>query len=98
MKIYILKKSNVKGKRMSVISEGKKIDFGSNIGKTYIDHNDDKKKDAWIKRHKSGNPDKFDDINSPLFWANVILWNRKSIDESIRDIQKKYKIRVLSQI
>ncbi len=53
MDTYLLKKSNRKGKRFVIIMEDMKHHFGSDVGKTYIDHGDLKKKEAWIARHKN---------------------------------------------
>ena len=70
MKVYTLKKSTMKGKRLMVIDDnGKKIHFGSDVGNTFIDHKDSKKKKAWIARHFSVNGDKFDDLNRPISWS-----------------------------
>ena len=43
--------SKAKGKRFYVIYNGKKINFGSDVGQTFIDHGDNKKKKAWVARH-----------------------------------------------
>ena len=40
MDTYILKKSNRKGKRFVIIMQDMKHHFGSDVGKTYIDHGD----------------------------------------------------------
>jgi len=43
--------SKAKGKRFYVIYQGKRINFGSATGKTFIDHGDKKIRDAWRARH-----------------------------------------------
>jgi hypothetical protein len=71
--------SKLKSKRFYVVYDGKKINFGSAVGKTFYDHQDSKKKDAWIARHsKVLNKEGEKVINlksSPSFWAAKILWN-----------------------
>ena len=70
--------SRVKGKRLYVIYDGKRINFGSDVGSTFIDHGDKIKRKNWYARHsqiknKSGEYV----INlktSPDFWAAKILW------------------------
>ena len=49
MDTYILKKSNRKGKRfvIEMPTLKHKHHFGSDVGKTFIDHGDLKKKSAW---------------------------------------------------
>ena len=46
MEKFILKKSNRKGKRYEIVMPkyGHSHHFASDVGKTYIDHKDDKKK------------------------------------------------------
>ena len=53
--VYILKKSDRKGKRFVIIMEtrGHKHHFGSDVGKTYIDGRTDRERDAWIARHRN---------------------------------------------
>jgi len=70
--------SKVKGKRFYVIYQGKRINFGSDTGKTFIDHGNEKKRDAWYARH-SKIKDKHDNLvinnkTSPSFWSARILW------------------------
>ena len=67
-----------KNKRFYVLYDDKYIHFGSKKGKTFIDHNDDKKRKAWKARHKKiinkyGVP--FYKIKtSPEFWSWHLLW------------------------
>ena len=51
---FILQKSNRKGKRFVIIMPSFKHrhHFGSDVGETFIDHQDEKKKKAWIARHR----------------------------------------------
>jgi hypothetical protein len=70
--------SRVKNKRFYVIYQGKRINFGSDVGKTYIDHRDFNKMKAWYSRHKKiTNKDGRVVINlktSPSYWSARILW------------------------
>ena len=50
---FTLKKSNRKGKRFEIVMSDHSHHFGSDVGKTFIDHKDDKKKKAWNARHKN---------------------------------------------
>ena len=70
--------SKNKNKRFYVIYQGKKINFGSKTGSTFIDHKDKTKRKAWYARHskikdKSGQLV----INNPLsasYWSANLLW------------------------
>jgi len=70
--------SQTKNKRFYVVYDGKKINFGSKTGSTYIDHHDDIKRKNWFARHsKIKNKNGQYVINlktSADFWAAKILW------------------------
>jgi len=72
--------SRAKDKRFAVLVDGKIINFGLYPYKgkgTYIDHKDDKLKEAWQARHrkimKDGKP-AYLNRNSADFWAWNLLW------------------------
>lgn len=70
--------SRVKDKRYYVVYDGKRINFGSRDGSTYIDHDDDQKRKAWRARHskirlKDGRP-AYKTKTSPAYWAWNLLW------------------------
>ena len=74
--------SKIKGKRFTITRpDGKKIHFGvwpySGEG-TFIDHNDEKIKKAWRKRHreikKEGKP-AYKNKDSPEYYSWHILWS-----------------------
>lgn len=71
-------KSKRKDKKYFVLYEGKKINFGSATGQTFLDHGDEKKKENWKARHskikdKAGVPF-YTKKNSAEFWSTNILW------------------------
>ena len=70
--------SKVKGKRMYVIYDGKRINFGSQTGSTFIDHNDSQIRSAWRKRHSKIKNKKGQFVyklkSSPSFWSWHLLW------------------------
>jgi hypothetical protein len=71
-------KSNRKGKRFYVIYKGKIIHFGSDVGSTFIDHQDKLIKKNWRLRHSK--IIRYDGVpfykirSSPSYWAWKILW------------------------
>jgi|694.fasta_scaffold35053_6 hypothetical protein len=71
-------KSKKKNKRFYVIYDGKIINFGSSIGKTYYDHKDKLKREAWYARHSKikdkNNKYVINNPYSPSYWSNKILW------------------------
>ena len=70
--------SKVKGKRLYVIYDNKKINFGSDVGSTFIDHNDNKKRKAWRARHSKIKNKEGQFVyklkTSPSFWSYNLLW------------------------
>jgi len=70
--------SKRKDKKYYVVYDGKKINFGSAEGKTFLDHKDEKKKENWKKRHskivdKDGVPF-YTKKNSAEHWSYYLLW------------------------
>ena len=70
--------SKAKGKRYYVIYNNKIINFGSDIGSTYIDHHDQKKRRAWQARHskikKKQGKYVYKLPSSPAYWSWHLLW------------------------
>jgi hypothetical protein len=71
-------RSKKKNKRFYVIYDGKIINFGSSVGKTYYDHKDKLKRKAWYARHSKiknkNNKYVINDPYSPSYWSAKILW------------------------
>jgi len=102
MKLISVKPSDKKEKRLVAsfcLCEGeskccdkkkKKVHFGYKGGSTYIDHKDDKKKDAYIARHKVN--ENWNDPTTAGALARYILWNKKTLSESIADFKKRFNL------
>ena len=91
MKLLEVKPSTQKNKKyMAVFDDGTTTHFGLKGSSTYIDHNDEKKKDAYIARHKVN--ENWNDPKSAGALARYILWNKKTLKESIADYRKKFNL------
>ena len=66
--------------------------FGSDVGKTYIDHGDLKKKEAWIKRHQIDKG--YNNKHSGIFYSKNLLWESKSLKENIKLLEKKLNVKI----
>jgi len=70
--------SNVKGKRYYVVYQGRRLNFGSKTGSTFIDHGDEQLRDLWYKRHskiKNKHGDYVVNLKtSGDWWAARLLW------------------------
>jgi len=92
-KTIILEKSKNKGKRFKVTMENfpgikrHSHHFGSDVGKTFIDQGDLKKKKAWIARHSVNK--NWDNIHSPIFYSRHLLWGKfPDLDKNIKELAK----------
>ena len=70
--------------------ERKKTHFGAKGSSTFIDHNDEKKKDAYIARHKVN--ENWNDPTTAGALARFILWNKKTLTASIADFKQRFNL------
>ena len=94
-KVYVLKKSKRKGKRfvLAMPDEKHQHHFGSDIGITYVDGRTDSEKRAWIARHRQNK--NYNNPHSGIYWARHLLWNKESLKQSIKDMEKKLNIKIV---
>ena len=95
MKSYVLTRSPVKGKRFRIIMTDHHHDFGSDVGKTFVDHGDEKIKRAWIARHKT-NPN-FSSKHSGIYHSRILLWSEPSLKAAIKRYEKDHGVRIDSK-
>lgn len=89
-KRYVAKFCLCKGESNCCDKDKKTVHFGFKGGSTYIDHKDDKKKDAYIARHKVN--ENWKDPTTAGALARYILWNKKTLSESITDFKKRFNL------
>ena len=86
----IIKLSTRKTKKfMAVFSDGRIIHFGQKGSSVFYDHKDENKKMNYIKRHRVN--EDWSKIG-PASLSRYILWNKKSLSESIKDFKKRFKL------
>ena len=66
------------------------VDFGQKGGSTYIDHKDQKKKDAYLARHKAN--ENWNDPTTAGALSRWLLWNLPTLSGSIAFFKKKFKL------
>jgi hypothetical protein len=71
------------------------VRFGAKGYSDYTINKDDKKKENYIKRH-SVNED-WSDLDKPGTWSRYILWNKPTIKESIKDMEKRFNIKIIDK-
>jgi len=90
-KRYVAEFCQCKGESKCKSEERKKTHFGYKGGSTYIDHKDDKKKDAYIARHKVN--ENWSDPTSAGALAFHILWGpTTSLRENIKKFKNKFNL------
>jgi len=97
MNIYTLKKSKRDDKRFVLIMEdlGHKHHFGLKGGKTFIDGRTEKERQNYIARHKVR--ENWDNIHTAGFWSRWLLWNKPTLTESIKDVEKKFNVKIINK-
>ena len=91
MNNIVIQKSNIPNKKFTAIINNKKINFGDNRYQDFTQTKDDKKKKAYLARHKH------DNVQNPLFagfYATNLLWNKPTLKESIVDTNRKFNVNI----
>lgn len=93
--VYILKKSNQKGKRFVIIMQdrGHRHDFGSDVGKTFIDGRTQSERENWIKRHRVNK--NWDNKHSGIYYSRYLLWGKHTdLKKNIKDLEKLLNVKI----
>lgn len=99
MDVILKKSKSVKYKYVAILSLAKpkkgkikKVNFGAKGYSDFLKHKDVERKRRYILRHK-----KKEDWTDPLtagFWSRWLLWNKSTIELSIKDIEKRFDITI----
>jgi len=85
----IIKPSDKKDKKfVAVIDNKKHIYFGASSYEDYTIHKDDERKERYLQRHKN---DHYTNPLYPSFYSTNLLWNKKTLTDSIKDTNNKFK-------
>lgn len=89
----LIEASTKKTKRyVATFDNGKVVHFGQAGGKTYIDHKDKAKRDAYLARHKKN--ENWDDPYSAGSLSRWLLWgDYTTLDKNHKEFMKKYKVK-----
>ena len=88
-KKFVIKFINEKTKRINTIH------FGATGYDDYTIKKYDKQKLLYQKRHANDN---INDLNYAGAWAMNILWNKKTIEASIKDMERRFSINIINNI
>ena len=96
----VVKKSDKKDKKYDAVIDGKKtVSCGATGYSDFTKHKDEERKERYIARHKVNQDWK--DHKTAGFYAKNILWNKPTIEASVKDTNKKFlylKIKLKSKI
>ena len=90
----VLKESSRKGKKFMVKVDNKTIHFGQEGASDYTKNKDDDRKDKYIVRHTKRENWNKSGIKSAGFWSRWLLWNKKTLQASIKDTEKRFNITI----
>ena len=83
----VIQPSKPKAKKMDAIIDGKKtVHFGQKGASDFTLHQDSKIKELYITRHKKNEDWTRSGINTSGFLSRWILWNKKSVEASVDDL------------
>lgn len=96
MKTYTLSKSKSKNKKFK-ITNGKTINFGDNRYEDFTKHKDPNRKRLYILRHKKREDWTKSGIDTAGFWSKHILWNKNTLNKSIKDTENRFNIDIIKK-
>jgi hypothetical protein len=91
----ILRKSDKKDKKFKVTINNKTIYFGNKGSSDFTINKNEITKENYLKRHQKRENWNLDGILSAGFWARWLLWNKDTIDKSVKDIENRFNIKIL---
>ena len=94
MTVYI-KNSDKPDKKYKVIfPDGKEIHFGARGYTDYIISGAKERKNRYLARHKPNQNWTKSGIHTAGFWSRWILWNKTTLEKSIKNVEKRFNIKV----
>jgi hypothetical protein len=95
MSLHIkLSRSENPDKKFKVVINNRTIHFGSKGMSDYTINQDPYRKRLYIKRHKARENWSKSGIGTAGFWSKWLLWNKPTLDESIQDIEKRFRVSI----
>ena len=91
MNVVISKSENINKKYKAVIDGKNTVHFGHSSYEDFTTHNDPKRRDNYIARHKKNENFGISGIDTAGFWAKNVLWNKETLTQSADDLNKRLK-------
>ena len=87
--MYALTRLTRKNKKLMITTpESRKMHFGSALHSDFTMHHDEERKERYIKRHAIKEDWTFKGINTAGFFSRYLLWNEKTLKQSIKNVKK----------
>ena len=84
------------GKKLKAVVEAngkiRTIHFGNEGSQDFTTSKDPKKKAAYLARHAVREDWTASGVQTSGFWARWILWNKPTIEASLRDVMKRFSL------
>ena len=86
----VISKSKNKNKKFDARIDGKKtVSFGAAGMSDFTKHKDPERKQRYLDRHRKR--EDWSDPTTASFYATNLLWNKKTLTESIKDTNNRFK-------
>lgn len=94
--IFHLQRSTRQKKKFMVISsEGTKVHFGHSDYDDFTAHKNESRKKSYISRHQNRENWHKGGMYTAGFWSRWLLWNKPTIEKSVKDIFARFDIQVI---
>lgn len=90
-----LSRSKRAGKKFVVNVNDNVVHFGADGYEDFTMHGDETRKERYIARHKARENWTKSGINTAGFWSRWLLWNKPTIQESAKDIEKRFGVKII---
>lgn len=78
-----------------VLPDGHSVLFGARGYSDYTIHKDVERQKRYLQRHQARENWGKSGVNTPGFWSRWILWNKPSLEASIKNTETKFNIRIV---
>lgn len=95
MSNYTLEKSKKANKKFVLKNDSKEIHFGAKGYSDFTKHKNQERKENYIKRHSKN--ENWNKINAGSA-SRFILWNKPTIQQSVKDFEKRFHIKIKSKV
>jgi hypothetical protein len=92
--IAIITKSKLPKYKYTVVIDGKTIHFGASGYSDYTIHKDEARRQRYIALHQKNEDFNKSGLYTSGIWAKHLLWNLPTLEQSIRDVNKRFNINV----